>query len=147
MKKVVDTSYASSASKTAAIVKGIFGAEAEEKMKGELRHAKHISLSFDTSTFHGMKIFPIIASYFDQRNGLQHRLIALIDMKTAENAESVSWVIEEVAKLYSIEKVTAICADNCPLNYGSFDRHGSNNVFAHLTKTYFIFLLLECIQT
>ena len=135
MKQVADQNYACSASKAAAIVKGLFGLKAEQKLKTELQEVNYISISFDGSTFHSTKVLPIIAIFFNRLRGLQHRLLAMIDLKQG-TSDYISWAVKKITKIYRIEnKITAIVADNCRVNYGNIERQGNNNVFYHLTET------------
>ena len=137
MSQVVDFNYANSASKTAAIVKGVFAPLAEEKLKQELINANHITISFDGSTIQNQKLLPIFATFFDRQQGLQHRLLNIVDIKH-ETAEFIAYAIKTTIDSYSIsdEKLTAICADNCPTNFGSVNRQGGQNVFSLLRKRY-----------
>ncbi len=135
MQQVADCNYSSSASKAAAICKGLFGLEAERKLKSDLQKVDHVAIAFDCSTIHHVKVLPIIATFFQQQHGIQHRLLALVDLKQGGNSDSISWAVEEVARIYQInKKLTAIIADNCPTNFGSSERQGPNNVFHHLVE-------------
>ena len=137
MQEVVDCNYSSSATKAAAICKGLFGLEAELKLKNELQQVKHIAVAFDSSTIHNVKVLPIIATFFTSQKGLQHRLLALVDLKQGGNADCTAWAVKKILQIYGIsKKVTAIVADNCPTNFGSFDRQGPNNIFHHLTEEF-----------
>ena len=136
IQQVADPSYASSSSKSAAICKGIFGLEAEKKLKVELQLVDHLAIAFDCSTIHHTKVLPIIATFFDRQQGLQHRLLALVDLKEGASADCIAWAIKEVSRIYRISsKISAIVADNCATNFGSYDRQGTNNVFHHLIET------------
>ncbi len=50
IQEVVDCNYSSSASKAAAICKGLFGLKTELKLKNELQQVNHIAVAFDSST-------------------------------------------------------------------------------------------------
>lgn len=141
MSKVVDPNYANSASKSAAINKGVFAQLAQEKLQEELDGVRHVTVSFDCSTIQNHKLLPIFVTFFDRQGGLQHRLLDLVDLNR-ETGLFVAIAIDETMKRFGIrKKVRAICADNCPTNYGSVNRQGDNNVFAIL-KDYFGDLLI-----
>ena len=138
MQQVADCNYSSSACKTAAICKGLFGYEAEEKLKSDLLQVNHIAIAFDSSSIHNIKVLPLIATFFQPKKGLQHRLLALIDLKQGGTADCTAWAIKKVLEAYKIShKITAVVADNCPTNFGSIDRQGPNNIFHYLTEEYY----------
>lgn len=138
MSEVVDSDYANSSAKSAAINKGVFGELAEAKLREELQTANFLTIAFDGSNIQGRKLLPIFAIFFDRQTELQHRLLNIVELTTGETGEFVAWAIKETIAEYQIpeEKIVAICADNCPTNYGSVKRGGDNNVFAHLRKTF-----------
>lgn len=139
VKSVFDSKYACAATKSGAIVKGVFGTAARKKLSNDLRRAKFICISTDGSTIQKEKLLPIFASYFDSEGGLQHRLLNIVSMPD-EKGRTIAWAIKWTYRyIYGIpdSKIIAICADNCPTNYGSMKRTGQENVFAILRNEVF----------
>ncbi len=137
IQQIADSNYSSSASKSAAICKGLFGTKAEQELRSDLEKVNHIAIAFDSSSIHNIKVLPLLAIFFHRRKGLQHRLLALVDLKQGGTADCTVWAIKKVLEIYRIShKISAIVADNCPTNFGSVDRQGPNNIFQQLTEEY-----------
>ena len=121
MCQLFDSDYSCSSSKSAAIVKGVFGSRAMAKLKEELKAAKFITISFDGSIIHQKKLLPIFATFFDRHKGIQHRLLYIAELPE-EKGLFIAHAIRKTLKKFGIEeKVIAILADNCPTNFGTVD--------------------------
>lgn len=137
IRQVIDPQFSNTATKTAAIDKGVFAKLAKDKLRNDLNAANFLTIGFDGSTIQNHHLLPIFAFYFDRKLGPQLRLLNIVDLKR-ETGAFVAWAIKRTIEIHGIpkDKIVAIVADNCPTNYGSVNRGGNNNVYAHLKATF-----------
>lgn len=85
---------------------------------------------------HDQKIVPVLATFFLRGRKLD-RLLETLSLPD-EKAETIVAAIKSVLKKHNIpkKKIVAICADNCPTNFGSVNRSGQGNVFALLREEF-----------
>lgn len=130
-----EPNFQCSTSKATAIVTGVFEPMILSQIKSELKEARFVCLSTDTSSHKEIAMYPVIARYFLPTEGIRTRLIDFSNMFGETGADIfevlkfnwMNWQIQDKIKMF--------CADNCRTNFGASDReHGKLNVFTRLKK-------------
>lgn len=106
--------------------------EIRREVASSLDKLKYVTIITDTSNRKAEKMLPIIVRGFDEEKGVvvYHLQLKII---MNEKSDTVGTELIATAKEWNVEdKLIGFGADNCPTNFGSFKRNGTNNVFARL---------------
>lgn len=117
--------------KTEAIINGVVGPHSLDIIckTFEREDIHYIGVSTDGSNFQNLKLFPVLAQYFDPVKGIQVRLLTFNELKD-ETSESITALVHETLKNYSLDKMCrSYSGDNTNSNFGGLHRNGENNVF------------------
>lgn len=97
------------------------------------------SLSIDASNHNHIKLLPLIIRFYTAKTGLRTRILDLVSL-TDETADTMyNWICAVLVKHgLKIENMTALCADNAPVNFGRPEqlREGreGNNLYSKLKQ-------------
>lgn len=77
-----------------------------------------------------------MARYFSYKNGIQNKMLELLDIPN-ETAATIMSSLDNVVEKYGLQaKLICYSADNAPVNFGGAQRGGETNVFAQLQQKY-----------
>jgi hypothetical protein len=79
-------------------------------------------------------LFPLIVRYFYAEKCVMVKVLELVNLGGETSDLLLSYLLEVLQKLYLLEKVTAISADNTSTNFGCKKRKGKNNLYHKLKK-------------
>lgn len=131
-----ESQFTCSAAKAGAIVTGVFEPMIRAQIENELNTVRFVCISTDASNHKAIKMYPIIVRYFLPTQGVRTRLIEYVDMPD-ETGESIFKMLRTTWEKWGIkEKINALCADNCPTNFGKVQRGGKKNVFKRLQTVF-----------
>lgn len=120
--------------KTEAIVTNVFAPLSKSIVNEELLACNFVTLTADASNLGNTKMMPVLARYFIPNIGVRVKIIEFTSIKN-ETAETITNVLMEAAEKNNIkEKFVGFCGDNCPTNFGSVERRGTNNVLYMLKR-------------
>lgn len=126
--------FACGATKTTAIISGVFEPMIQNQIEEELKQAHFVSISTDASNRKEIKMFPVIFRYYLPKEGVKTRLVELKSLPGERATQIVELLSETMEKFGVQDKIICFCGDNCPTNFGNVERTGCNNVY-HLMKS------------
>lgn len=134
MSKIIQTVYGEAdfecaATKTTAIITGVFEPMILNQIEEELKRAQFICVSTDASNRKAIKMFPVLFRYYIPSEGVKTRLVELNSLPGERADQIVQLLIETLEKWNVKDKVICFCADNCPTNFGNVERTGRQNVY------------------
>lgn len=100
----------------------------------DLERLKFLTVITDTSNHKALKMLPVLVRGFSEEKGVQ---VFKLQVKLIPNEKSETIgkeIVETGSTRKIVDKIVAFAADNCAINYGSFDRNGENNVFYRLKQ-------------
>ncbi|XP_042311324.1 uncharacterized protein LOC121924195 [Sceloporus undulatus] len=128
--KIAET-FSSLETKTEAVVNNVISPCIQSDLKESLDKCGYVGVSTDTSNHNYHKILPVIVQYFDKEEGVQSKLLELVELQN-ENADTVSEYLHSVVVRHGIDgKISSFGGDNTNTNFEGLARKGKNNV---LTK-------------
>lgn len=118
--------------KTEALIRGVIGPFGLQKTLDEVKDTLYISVITDCSNHKSIKLLPIIIQFFCKEKGFVNRIVDLVTL-CDEKSETIFENITKTLVKFDLEKkCIGFGADNCPINFGSFQHRGNNNVFSRL---------------
>ncbi|XP_042300251.1 uncharacterized protein LOC121918235 [Sceloporus undulatus] len=124
--------FSSSKTKTEAVVNNVISPLIQAELKKSLDKCGFIGVSTDASNHNYHKIFPVIVQYFDKEEGVQSKLLELVELQN-ETSDTVSEYLHSVVVRQGIDgKISSFGGDNTNTNFGGLSRKGTNNVFTKL---------------
>lgn len=112
--------FACSATKSMAIVTGVFEPMILNQIQAELKQTMFACLSTDTSSRNEITMYPVIARYFLPLEGI---IIRLLDFGNSHSEKGVDifGVLQATWQTYNIrDKISGFCGDNCRTLFGLF---------------------------
>jgi len=122
--------------KTEAIVNHVLAPHALDVVTSTLRNeVPYFGIGTDASNHGALKLFPVVAQYFDQNEGIQVKLLEM-DTCSNESAEAVSgYICSTLDKQEITSKCVAFCADNTNVNFGGVASNPGRNIFSFLKQS------------
>lgn len=116
--------------KTSAIIRNVIGEYlTETTIFPALMKANFVTMMTDASNHGNNKMLPFVVRVFDVESGVKHFHLSMVLIEN-EKATTMTSQMMNVAKDFKIvDKIICLAADNAPVNFGSGNRGGENNVF------------------
>ena len=118
--------------KTEALINGIIGPYALSKCVEDIETCSYVSIITDTSNHKFTKLFPLIIQYFSLKEGFSSKIVDLISLPNEQSQTLFESIKNTLIKFKIEDKCIGFGGDNCPVNFGSSNHRGNNNVFARL---------------
>lgn len=134
IQRLFERKFTCSRTKAEAIVQKVLAPYAFTKLQTDLNNVSFISIFSDASNHKEIKLFPTLVRYFDQKSGINVKVIDFISLP-GETADIICNSLLEILQKYNVaDKLIAYCADNANTNFGGVSRKGENNIFCKMKK-------------
>jgi hypothetical protein len=124
VKKIFKDKFRCSQTKCKAIITNVFAPFTTKQIDEELKEARFISVLIDSSNHLDKKLVPLVVRYYHAEKCV--KVLELVNLG-GETSELLFYYV--LQKLYLLEKVIAVSADNTNTNFGGKKRKGKNNLY------------------
>ena len=126
--------FTSARTKTASIITGVLAPFAQKSLLSELGE-QPFSIFIDASNHNEVKLFLLVVRFFSAKVGVRVRILDLRSMPCETSQQIVNFICSSLQEnRLKLENITSFCADNAPVNFGSWQPKGKNNVFNRLQE-------------
>lgn len=122
--------------KCESIATGVFAPFVVDELKKDLEKCHFITVITDASNHGIIKMFPVVARYFSEKEGVKVRIINLTTEGGEDSNIIVALVKAALVKFGAEAKLAGFCGDNAPCNFGNLERSGTKNALYKLNQLY-----------
>ena len=126
--------FTSVRTKTKSITTRVLGPYAQKILLSELG-TQPFSVLVDASNHNLLELFSLVIRFYNAKVGVQVRLLYLRSMPSETSQQIIDFIHTSLQENdLDLKRLTSFCADNAPVNFGSSQLSGQNNVLYRLKQ-------------